>query len=264
MKCFLLALTLFSTQAFAQIESYRPLVRAKDKSEAIDKDETDILQRHNPFYFAYGHELSKLQVSFKTPLVRTWPLYFGYTQQMFWALNRDSKPFHDLTFNPELFYSYKSEKDWMLRAIDFGIFNHNSNGRDGGASRSFNKSYVRFNFEKELQHWVARFAVQVQDIYAFDPGNADIQGHIGPLALNLSFIQLFDGWLDKSEVSLLAFPGGKFADHWDYGGYQLSWSFRFGGLHIVPAFYLQYYKGFAETLINYSQRVDVFRAGVIF
>jgi len=197
-------------------------------------------------------------------VVRTWQLYFGYTQLMFWALNRDSKPFHDLLFNPELFYTYRTEKNWPLKTIDFGIFNHNSNGRDGPASRSFNKSYVRFNFEKELKNWVARFSVQAQDIYAFDNGNKDIQDHIGPLAFNMSFIQLFDGWVDKSEISLQAFPGGKFATHFDYGGYQLSWSFRFGGLQIVPAFYLQYYKGFAETLLNYSERVDVFRAGIIF
>ncbi|MGZ3722938.1 MAG: phospholipase A [Bdellovibrionales bacterium] len=250
--------------AFAETEAYPSLSEAKDKADAIDKDETDILQRHQPFYFAYGHELSKLQVSFKTPLVRTWQLYFGYTQLMFWALNRDSKPFHDLTFNPELFYTYHLDNRPLLKSIDFGFLNHNSNGKDGPESRSFNKSYVRFNFEKELKHWVARLSIQAQDIYNFDPGNANIQDYVGPLAFNMTFIQLFDGWLDKSEISLAALPGGKFANGWDHGGYQLSWSFRLGGLKIVPAFYLQYYRGFAETLINYNERVDVFRGGVIF
>jgi phospholipase A1 len=240
------------------------LATAVNKSHALNKDESDILQRHNPFYFAYGHDLSKLQLSFRTPLVRTWSLYFGYTQQMFWALSQQSKPFRDLTFNPELFYQLTTPDMGLLKSTDFGIFNHNSNGKDGPESRSYNKSYVRFNFERELQHWVARFSVQVQDIYNFDPGNADIQDHIGPLAFNLTFIQLFEGWLDKSEISLQAFPGGKFAEHWDYGGYQLSLSFRLGGIRLVPAFYLQYYKGFAETLLNYSDRVDVFRAGIIF
>jgi len=248
-------------------EDYHPMTNLseqKDKSAAVDKDESDILQRHRPFYFAYGHDTSKLQLSFRSPLVRTWPLYFGYTQLMFWALQADSKPFNDLTFNPELFYQLKTPSSGMLKSIDFGIFSHNSNGKAGPASRSYNNSYVRVNFEKELKHWIARFSVQVQDLYNFDPGNEDIQDHIGPLTLNLSFIQLFDGWIDKSEFSLQAFPGGKFANHWDYGGYQASLSFRLGGVNIVPAFYLQYYKGFAETLLNYSQRVDVFRAGIIF
>jgi hypothetical protein len=79
---------IFPQIGFAQPDAYQPLAEAKDKAAAIDKDETDILQRHNPFYFAYGHELSKIQVSFKTPLVRDWQLYFGYTQLMFWAATR--------------------------------------------------------------------------------------------------------------------------------------------------------------------------------
>ena len=257
-------LLFFPLGALAQPPEEPQLADSKNKSAAIDKDETDILQRHNPFYVAYGHELTKLQLSFRTPLMRKHPLYFGYTQQMFWALSQDSKPFRDLTFNPELFYQYRIPDAGLIKSMDLGFFAHNSNGKDGPASRSYNKSYLRMNVEKELQHWVARFSIQVQDLYGFDPGNMDIQDHIGPLVFNLSFIQLFNGWIDKSEVALMAFPGGKFANHWDYGGYQLSWSFRLGGLQMVPAFYLQYYKGYAETLLNYADRVDVFRAGIIF
>src|SRR5215217_1579965 len=42
-------------------EEDRPIIESKDKIKALNKEESDILQRHNPFYFAYGHELSKLQ-----------------------------------------------------------------------------------------------------------------------------------------------------------------------------------------------------------
>ncbi len=239
------------------------LVDAPDKGQALENDDGAVLQRHRPFYGAYGHELSKLQVSFKSPVVRAQPLYFGYTQVMFWALNENSKPFRDMTFNPELFYRWKLDNLGPLKSLDFGIFAHNSNGKSGLESRSYNQSYLRANFEHVYSRWITRLAVQVGDVRDFDPTNRDIEKYIGPLNIGLSFTRLFEGILDRSEFALQVQPGGKFAQHWDYGGYQASWSFRFGGMHLVPAFYLQYYRGFAETLLNYNQRVDVFRAGII-
>jgi phospholipase A1 len=241
-----------------------PQVATPTPIEHNDKEEQSLLQRHHPFYFAYGQPLSKLELSFKTPIVKTWPLYFGYTQYMFWALKEDSKPFRDLTYNPELFYRFNMKGAGALKSMDLGLWMHDSNGKSGDDSRSYDSNYVRFNFEREGRRWTTRAALQLAYLHGFDPTNRDIQTYISPLSMSVSFIQLFDSWVDKSEVALQASPGGKFAQDWNHGGYQLSWSFRFGGLQLVPAFYLQYYRGFAETLLNYNERVNEFRAGVIF
>ncbi len=107
----------------------------KSASDKEEKSETDVLQRHYPFYLAYGHEETKLQLSFKTPLVRSWPLYFGYTQLVFWALNEDSRPIRDLTFSPELFIRQTPSGKGWLRSIDYGLLNHNSNGKSTDDSR---------------------------------------------------------------------------------------------------------------------------------
>lgn len=240
------------------------LLAADNKSKRLEEEDQSILERHEPFYFAYGRPLSKLQLSFKSPIVRGVPLYFGYTQFMFWALEEKSKPFRDFTYNPELFYRFYLSQFGLLKSIDLGIFGHNSNGKSGNDSRSLDKHYARFNMEHEGSRWITRFGTQISYIYGLDETNRDIQRYIGPLSLNLSFIQLFDSWVDKSEVSLSISPGGKFATRWDRGGYQLAWSFRFGKFDLVPAFYLQYYYGFAETLLNYDQRVSEFRGGIIF
>jgi outer membrane phospholipase A len=247
--------------SFAETGTDSPQIDVKKK---VDREDQSVLQRHRPFYFAYGNPVSKLQVSFKTPIVRDWPLYFGYTQFMFWALTEKSKPFRDLTYNPELFY--RLDKRWgLLSSVDFGIFAHNSNGKGGKDSRSLDEQYVRLNFDHEGRRWMTRFAVQGAYLHGFDDTNKNIQKFLGPLSVSVSFIQLFDGsWIDKSEINLQATPGGKLADSWDYGGYQLSWSFRLGGIDLVPAFYLQYYHGFAETLLNYDKRVSEFRGGIIF
>jgi outer membrane phospholipase A len=257
---FLLAL-FFTLAAHAEtIDSKVDSPTVKD----LYKEEESLLQRHHPFYFAYGSGLSKLQLSFKTPVMRDWPLYFGYTQLMFWEVGEKSSPFRDLNYNPEFFYRFDLKNAGVLKSIDLGAWEHNSNGRAGDTSRSLDTNYVRFNLEKAGLRWTTRMSTQLSYMHGFDSANRDIQKYVGPLSFHISFIQLFDSWVDKSEVSLQASPGGKFANRWDYGGYQVSWSFRVGKIKLIPAFYLQYYRGFAETLLNYDQRVDQFRVGVIF
>ena len=253
-------------RAFADVGSEGTLVDTPKKAEDIDKEDGRILQRHLPFYFAYGRPTSKLQLSFKSPVLRTQPLYFAYSQLMFWELEADSKPFHDLSYNPELFYRVNAEKlKWWMNSIDLGIYSHTSNGKRGLDSRSLNKNYVRFNFERKGRRWITRSGVQLAYLHGFDPTNSDIQNYIGPFALSISFTQLFDtSWVDKSDIAFQASPGGKFGTRWDRGGYQISWSFRLGRIDLVPAFYMQYYKGYAESLLNYNDEVSEFRGGIIF
>ena len=259
-------IAIFCLNAFAEGESFGSRFRGQGVStiEAERSVEDNYLQRHRPFYFAYGQPLTKIQVSFKTPLITDVPLYFAYTQQMFWALHENSKPFRDLTYNPELFYRLRLNQDVMLKSIDLGLWDHNSNGKAGDDSRSFNANYVRFNFGTEGKRWMTRAFAQFMVMHGFDPTNKDIQDYISPVTLNVTFIQLFDSWVDKSEISIQAAPGGKFANRWDYGGYQASVAFRFGEFRMQPSFYVQYYHGFAETLLNYSERVNEYRVGLIF
>lgn len=232
--------------------------------EKVRREDEFALKRYRPFYFAFGNPLSKLQISFQTPIFRDRNFYFAYTQIMFWALKEHSKPFRDLTYNPEIFYKWRFEKRPVLNSIDFGIYGHNSNGKDGSASRSYDSQFIRFNDEFEGSRWLTRLSLQFSYLHNFDETNRDIQTYVSPLQIQLTFIQLFEAWFDKTEVSATFSPGGKFANRWDRGGYQLSTSFRLGLFRFVPAFYLQYYHGYAETLLNYDQHVDEFRGGFIF
>jgi hypothetical protein len=239
------------------------ILAAPNRSEALNDEDHAYLLRHNPFYFAYGNPISKIQLSFKTQLVRKVPLYFAYTQQMFWALNADSKPFQDLTYNPELFYRFGFEEMGFLKSADVG-WAHDSNGKAGADSRSYNTLYARANLEHEFRRWIFRLSGTASYLHAFDDGNEDIGDYIGPFSLKLSWIQLYDAWIDKSEIALTATSGGKFSQNFDYGGYQLSWSFRLGGINLLPSFYFQYYTGYAESLLNYNIYEHAFRGGIMF
>jgi phospholipase A1 len=235
------------------------------QKEALEKEDNLNLLRHQPLYFAFGHPSSKVQVSFKYRVVTDMPLYFAYTQIMFWDLSEDSKPFKDSTYNPEVIYTYDLKHKVFLDNIDFGIWEHNSNGKAGDVSRSFERSFVRFNFAREYKDLVLKFSTKVGYIHNPDKTNENIRNYISPLELKLSLIGLFKDWaMDRSSLDIRYFPGGDHAQYWGRGGYELSTSFRFGGLSIVPAFYMQYFHGYAESLINYNKNVDEFRAGFVF
>lgn len=257
---FIILFSYFSS--FAAPEDTTPAEKAPINVSEFKREEDTLLQRHQPFYFAYGRPSSKLQLSFKAPLIKKQPLFFAYTQQMFWNLEEQSKPFQDSTYNPEFIYRWEIEKG-ILSSIDFAPWSHMSNGKKEDDSRSFNKRYVKFNFDYEKTRWIFRGGLQLAYVYDYESTNINIRDYIGPLGISFSAIQLFDGWVDKSEVGVLITPGGKYGDRLGHGGYQFSWSFRLGGLEILPAFYLQYYTGFAETLLNYDERVNEFRVGFI-
>lgn len=248
-------------------QQFEKILESEDtsSSQLLDLEERFYLSRHQPLYFAVGNPDSKAQLSFKHRIVKKQPIYFGYSQIIFWDLGGDSKPFKDATYNPEFFYTHNFHQDYgILRSIDFGFWEHNSNGKDGAASRSFNRSYIRANFELEYEKWILRFSTKLGYIYSLDRTNKDIQDNISPLELKISLVELFRGVLDKSEFHIRFFPGGKYADRFDKGGFELGLSFRLGGLDLIPAFYMQYFNGFAESLINYDERVNEFRAGFIF
>ncbi|QDK44882.1 hypothetical protein DOM22_06755 [Bdellovibrio sp. ZAP7] len=239
------------------------LINKSRKLSALEKQEQLRILYYKPIYFAYGEPTSKLQYSFRVPLFEKFPLNFAYTQIIFWELQEESKPFLDATYNPEMFYRIDYDKK-TIRSLDLGLFEHNSNGKAGDQSRSYNQSYLRANWAFESKSWVVQFSAKVKAIYGVDETNRDIYDYVGPVEGEVKFIQLFDSIFDQLEAVININPGGKWSTEFDKGGYQLSLNFHVGGLKVVPAFYVQYYHGYAETLVNYDQSVDEFRAGLMF
>lgn len=240
-----------------------PILNETQKFEALEEQDDFRIFRHKPIYFAYSNPLTKVQLSFRSSLVETWPIFFGYTQVIFWKLGEESKPFLDATYNPEFFYRIQV-KNRTLKSFDIGFWEHNSNGKASFVSRSFDQAYLKANYAFEFKNWLLTTTAKVSYIYNNDETNADILNYIGPLDLQVNLIQLYSGIVDKSVLSLSMHPGGKWADHWENGGYELSYSFRLGGVKLVPSFYLQYFRGYGETLLTYNTNEEQFRAGLLF
>ena len=116
---------------------------------------------YQPTYFIAGSRpTAKIQISLKyklfdedgslaenfAPLNH---LYLAYTQTSFWDWVSPSTPFTDNSYRPELMFSYdnilpKHSTLWDLSQLGLQSgFQHESNGRDGLASRSMNLLYIR-------------------------------------------------------------------------------------------------------------------------
>jgi outer membrane phospholipase A len=113
------------------------------------------LSAYQPIYAVYGPGTdARLQISFKYKLFGSsavgkgpadWRqgLHFAYTQRMLWDLSAASSPFHNIDFQPELIYITPSFvlNNGIALGGQVGL-RHESNGRDGTASRSINSFYL--------------------------------------------------------------------------------------------------------------------------
>lgn len=240
---------------------------------AIAKDEKKIdrmyevasksLAPYRPLYFAYGDPSTKIQLSFRTELSQSFPLNFAYTQVIFWELGKESKPFLDATYNPEFFYRWKINGD-RWNTIDFGLWEHNSNGKGGETSRSYDQTYLRLVYATTWRNWILLVAPKVRFIYNIDDTNSNIRDYVGAFEFDFRFLRTIDAFLEKTEVILTLRPGGEFGTNFSKGGYQIAMNFKIDKVDLTPSFYIQYYYGYAESLINFDERVNIFRAGIMF
>jgi len=212
----------------------------------------------------------KFQLSFKAPLTRdlfgyeNGRLYAAYTMKSLWqAYNNDiSSPFRETNHEPEIFVALKSDREF------FGINNpyilagvsHQSNGRGGDRSRSWNRLYLDFIFER------GDFALSIKPWYRLpeesksflgDPGgddNPDISSYMG-------YGELTAGWSKYGHTVSIMLRNNLRHDH-NRGAVELGWSFPLGD-EIPLKGYLQYFNGYGESLIDYNTSVNRIGLGVL-
>ncbi|HVY04335.1 MAG TPA: phospholipase A [Burkholderiales bacterium] len=121
---------------------------------------TTAFSPYEPNYFSAGSDgvtNAKFQVSLKfrlfnpdtqTPFLEK--LYLGYSQTSIWAIGSSSAPFYDSSYRPSFFFFDDDVSQWPWRKMSRLGFQagveHESNGKDGSASRSINIAFVRPTF----------------------------------------------------------------------------------------------------------------------
>jgi phospholipase A1 len=200
----------------------------------------------------------KFQISFKFPVVKNLfhnngDIYAAYTNRSFWQLyNKNSAPFRETNHQPEVWLRFYNDWEFLgFRNVinDIGIV-HQSNGRSSGLSRSWNRVYARFVFERQ------NLAFAIQPWYriredADSDDNPDIEDYMG----NFEVLSAYK--LGNHTFSLM-FRNNLESDR-NRGAAQLDWSFPIHG-HLRG--YVQWFNGYGESLIDYNENVNSFGVGI--
>jgi len=198
------------------------------------------------------------QVSFKFPVVRNLftrraNMYVAYTNRSFWQLfaDNDSSPFRETNHEPEVWLSLINNWDVLglkNRLINVGL-NHQSNGRGGVLSRSWNRVYANFVFERNNFYFGVKPWYRLQEDSDEDD-NSDIEDYMGYFE--------FQGVYNRNKNNIGLFFRNQLKD--DYrGAVQLDWSFP---LYNQARGYVQYFYGYGESLIDYDNKVNKLGVGI--
>jgi len=192
------------------------------------------------------HE-AKFQLSIVFPLWRNilgegTVLAASYTQLSLWqATNSNiSAPFRETNYEPQIFINLAQDSElfrFRLNAIDIG-FNHQSNGRSEPLSRSWNRIFANFSFERGDLAVLFNPYIRLQEDQE-DDDNPDIEDYLGNFKLNLAYRHRDTVYTTASRFS---FSGGK-------GSIEAGISHP---LTQNTRIYLQLFSGYGETLADYD------------
>jgi outer membrane phospholipase A len=231
------------------------------KIESIAGTFNDKFSLYNPTYFIFGRNDLKLQFSFKYRLAKSVPVYFGFTQTMFWNIYDGSKPFKDINYMPEIFYRLFDEKSDAFRTLDFGYL-HTSNGRKDADSRSLDRVFARGIYITKMNRHHLIFNLMVFNIYNEDPTNKDITKRMGYWDLKATVTRIFVHENQSMDLELRAFAGSQLYDI-NKGAIQTGLIYNFGSENINPAIYFQTFHGYAENLLDYNKSHSEYRLGFL-
>lgn len=207
---------------------------------------------------------SKFQLSIKVPLnkddlfIEGDALFFGFTTQSWWQIysNNISKPFRETNYQPEFFYM--APMDWHPNEGNTGFvlgLEHQSNGRSQLLSRSWNRLYVNFLYEKEnfalsfKPWWRLPEDERLDPLASEGDDNPDIDDFMGHFELAMVY---------KWQHYEVSFKGREnFATH--KGGFEVGLTFPLWG---KLRGYAQYFNGYGESLIDYDHNQQRFGIGV--
>ena len=229
------------------------------------------LSVYEPIYAAYGpgtNSDARIQLGFKyqlfgeagdvggdAPIVNG--VHFGYTQRMFWDLGADSSPFRNIDFMPELFYLQPAVEVGSGLALggQLGV-RHESNGRDGDASRSANTVYLQpvgtFDMGDYTVSVGPRLFFYVGDL----EDNPDIRRYRGSTGLLVEIGQ--DDGLRLKTSSRFNFSSGKGAIDGELS-YPLD---RIVETDLNLYVFGQAFAGYGENLLDYNRQTTRLRVGL--
>lgn len=205
---------------------------------------------------SYKPNEMKIQISLRTKLLEDLilggDLWVAYTQISLWQAwnSDDSSPFRSTNYRPEVFYVLPWQEEWDFLPGDarvrFGKVGlaHESNGQRKPDSRSWNYLYFGGAAEWGKLTWETTWKQRINEPTEDD--NPDLIRYRG------NFENRF-AWHDSLSTYSITRINREFS--WDKGSWQIDFthpvnSNKPDGLR----FYIQFFSGYGETLLDYNHR----------
>ena len=258
---------IWSIPLFARIEEELPLTESEDSlMQALGNIPVFTIYKDN--YVVNGNSFyggkitkynsdAKFQISLRHRLYRKllpYQLYvfLTYTQKSFWDIYRKSAPFAENNYNPTLGVGRNFLQKGRIAGIGMIQFEHESNGRDGINSRSWNR--ITFTgiyipdryFTFQAKAWIAMMVAKE---------NKHLTRYAGIGHLAATFTD------DRDRLSCSALLVKR-------GGWNLNANWQFDIAYRLfkednQYLYLQYYSGYAESMIDYNRFQRYIRIGFV-
>jgi len=278
------ALTISELKAHCKQEKISPLVKRRMFEQQVIDNPFAILP-HKPNYllpFTYsnvdtnvydnilnGEEFdpieAKFQISIKyiawqDVLFDNIDMQFAFTATSWWQTYNSelSAPFRETNYEPEVIFSYNQPWELLGMPIDMAYlsFNHQSNGRGGELSRSWNRIIGGLVMSKgpviySVKTWwrLPEDAKETPDGLGDD--NPDIKEYLGRGEIGAL-------WQINNHHNLSIQLRNNFHSD-NKGAVTLGWSFPINN-HLQG--YVEYFNGYGESLIYYNQHTQQIGIGI--
>ena len=259
---------LYGAASSAQAEDELDKITAPDLQVEPKLRREEALEEMNFFryrdnYFLAGSPTSKIQLSLRLRPVLRFNLYLAYTQIVFWKTASESRPFEDITFNPEIFYEW-IRPERLLHGVKLGL-EHRSNGQASTESRSMDRVFAEL--DAELGWHGLRILCDTRMFWIYDidwQTNTDIKEYAGFWFTRITIDGLFEQLIpSKAELYVQLYPGGASGTKIRYGAIETGLKLRARLFHIMPYLMFQYYYGYMESMLNYNQLTHSYRIGFL-
>jgi phospholipase A1/A2 len=243
------------------------------ESRLVDKPPPIAISVYEPVYFLLGGDgglNAKFQISFryrlfddKGRLASRFPwvddIYLSFSQTSLWDLGDLSRPFKDSSYRPRLFfanYDLGRAFDGRLRLGLEGGAGHESNGKTGEESRSFNMFYVRPMLTAGDPDGFRMYFGPLIHNYVAASENPDLKDYRG-------YVDYLVGAGSKGGLDFWAtFRKGQRSD---FGSAELNLSYPLSKINedLTGWLMLQYFGGYGESLLDYNRKLQSqFRLGI--
>ena len=201
------------------------------------------------------NELDKIeaqfQVSIKVPLAvdlfdDKLDIFAAYTVRSFWQVYNEavSAPFRETNYEPEGWLQFRPNWSfWGIKNVANAIgINHQSNGRNEPISRSWNRIFAAFIFEKDNLVFTVKPWYRIPEDDE-DDNNPDLTDYMGHYELRLAY-----KWRDHT-FSLMS--RNNIESGFSRGAVEGTWSFPLWDYKYLKGF-VQGFSGYGQSLIDYN------------